>query len=389
MLLTAYFWTGTGLNRFPLLFTVLVIVASLGFTSRADSAASPRNDARLAHKDVSDATLRQAWKALPMEERGEIAAWYRAECDRRKTFSRQLERHVFHSLKKARGDWGSVRPPAVYDAAKHAPAQPILRKLLGPDNPKVQAERKRMGLSSIQPAPAWTYDWTRGLVQQSKDPFAPDHLFELALAGRSPEQDLAVALIEQFLDVGALRDLHKAFGPTYASRTGTAYGGISLYDAWGSGVNIEMPDVECLAILHEVDNDWKSFTAPVPGNRQAPLYKRIGEMFHQIRRERSLAQALALSYFDVEPELEETYASAKDRLQLFWAKHDSALDVSKGTLPASEEWDSWWEGLGKLQDDEGLMERAAERRMAVRTEGAQLRGIMIWVMREWGALENK
>ena len=115
----------------------------------------------------------------------------------------------------------------------------------------------------------------------------------------------------------------------------------------------------------------------------------IGEMFHQIRRERSLAQALALSYFDVEPELEETYASAKDRLQLFWAKHDSALDVSKGTLPASEEWDSWWEGLGKLQDDEGLMERAAERRMAVRTEGAQLRGIMIWVMREWGALENK
>ena len=389
MMRTSYFCTGTGLRCFHFLTPVLVIVASLGFASHEKAVASFKMDAPFAAQDVSDSTLRRAWKALPMGDRGEIAAWYRAECDRRKTFSRQLERHVFHSLKKPRGNWGAVLPLAVYDAAKHAPAQPILRKLLGPDNPKVQAERKRMGLRSLKPTPAWTYDWTRGLVQQAKDPFAPDHLFELALAGRSPEQDLAVALIEQFLDLGALRGVHKAFGPTYASRTGTAYGGISLYDAWGSGVKIEMPDVECLAILHEVDNDWKSFTAPVPGNRQAPLYKRIGEMFHQIRRERSLAQALALSYFDVEPELEETYASAKDRLQLFWSQHDSALDVSKGALPASEDWDSWWEGLAKLQDDEGLMERAAERRMAVRAEGARLRGIMVWVMREWGALENK
>jgi hypothetical protein len=340
-------------------------------------------------QDVSDESLRKIWLALPKEERKEISAWYRAECDRRRTLARQLERHVFHSFKEARGNWDKLEPAGVYDGAKHAPAQPIMRTMLAPQDPRVAVERKRMGLTLVGPAPAWVYDWGTGRVLQSEQPFAPDHLFELALAGRAPEQDLAIALIEQSLDLGTLRPIHKAFSHTYASRTGTAFAGISLYDAWGSGVKIEMPDVECLGILHDVEDDWRSFSAPVAGRQQAPLYKRIGKMFHRIRRERSLAQALAASYFNADPKLDPTYSSATDRLQLFWAKHDSALDVSRGALPASSEWDAWWETLALLQTDEDLLERAAQRRMSLRAEGVRLRGIMVWVMREWGALKDK
>ena len=360
-----------------------------GSTESAPRAVAPASEVHGDPQDVDDERLRKIWTALPIEEREEISAWYRAECDRRRTLARQLERHVFHSLREARGNWGQLQQASVYDGAKHAPAQPILRKMLPPENPKVVAERKRMGLTQVEPAPAWVYDWATGMVLQWDKPFAPDHLFELALAGRAPEQDLAIALIEQALDLGTLRPIHKAFGHTYASRTGTAYSGISLYDAWGSGVKIEMPDIECLGILHDVENDWRSFTAPVPGGQQASLYKRIGKMFHSIRRERGLAQALAASYFDADPELDPTYSSATDRLQLFWTKHDSALDESRAALPVSSEWDDWWESLALLQTDADLAELAAQRRMSLRAEGGRLRGIMVWVLREWGALKNR
>lgn len=361
----------------------------LGSIESTPRAVRPASEVQGDLQDVSDESLRKIWSALPKEDQKEISAWYRAECDRRRTLARQLERHVFHSLKEARGKWGILEPASVYNGAKHAPAQPIMRTMLAPQDPKVLAERKRMGLTQVNPAPAWVYDWGTGMVQQSEQPFAPDHLFELALAGRAPEQDLAIALIEQALDLGTLRPIHKAFGHTYASRTGTAYSGISLYDAWGSGVKIEMPDVECLGILHDVEDDWRSFSAPVPGGQQARLYKRIGKMFHSIRRERGLAQALASSYFNADPRLDPTYSSATDRLQLFWTKHDSALDVSRAALPASSDWDAWWESLALLQTDEDLLERAAQRRMSLRTEGVRLRGIMVWVLREWGALKDK
>ena len=338
-------------------------------------------------QNPTDGTLQKAWKNLPAEEKVEIVQWFRAECDRRRSLARQLERHVFHSLPSPRGTRDAWSPQPVYDSSKHCPAQPIPRKVLSPENPKTQAERKRLGLTSLFPPPAWVYDWASGKVLQTREPFAPEHIFELALAGRAPEQDMAVALIQQFLDKGTLRSIHRAFSHTYATREGRAYGGISLYDAWSSGVTIEMPDVECLGIIHDVDRDWTSFVAPVPGPQQKPLYDRIGLLFHSVRRERSLAEALALSYFEVEPILDPTYEGAKERLQLFWSKHDSGLEESQAALPASSEWDSWWETIGQMQAADDLGEKAALRRTALGNEKARVRGIMVWVLKEWGALE--
>lgn len=338
-------------------------------------------------QEISNEQLRASWKKLPRDEKSEVAAWFRAECDRRRSLARQLERDVFHSLRTGRGKWKTATEQPVFDPAKHCPAQPIPRRVLPADNPKTLAEQKRLGLNPPMPTPAWFYDWGSGEVLQSHDPFASEHIFELALAGRAPEQDLAVALILQFLDKEQLQTIHRAFSHTYATREGRAFAGISLYDAWNSGVKIEMPDVECLGVIHMVDSDWKSFVAPVPGPLQSPLYDRIGELFHEIRRERGLAEALALSFFQVDPPLNATYVDAKERLQLFWSKHDSALDECQAALPASSQWDSWWETMAQLQTDDALGEKAANRRMALGSEPARIRGIFVWVMKEWGALK--
>ena len=39
-----------------------------------------------------------------------------------------------------------------------------------------------------------------------------------------------------------------AFGPAYTDRNGNVYPGVTLYDAWASGPEIEMPDVDVLGV---------------------------------------------------------------------------------------------------------------------------------------------
>ena len=104
----------------------------------------------------------------------------------------------------------------------------------------------------------------------------PERLAFNASRGLSPYTDLVEALVEQRLDAGEVRDEARAFAHAYADRSGHAYREITLYDAWSSGTEIEMPDVECLGMLHDLEDDWHSFVAPVPGRKQRPLYDRLG-----------------------------------------------------------------------------------------------------------------
>ena len=138
--------------------------------------------------------------------------------------------------------------------------------------------------ASCLDARAWAYDWGSGTILRRARGDTPERAFELALRGLPPETDLVQALVERALDDGSLRSTHAAFGRAYTDRTGLVYPGITLYDAWKSGAEIEMPDVDCLGIVNTVLDDWTTWTSIVPGNRQAALYARIAELFQPAHR---------------------------------------------------------------------------------------------------------
>lgn len=352
--------------------------------------ASQGQAAMPAPQGPSDEQVRAAWGKLPAEEQAEVAAWYRAECDGRGGYRLGLERHVLFTLADGQRSYPAAKENPLYEAARHAPAQPIQRRLLDPGSPEVRKERARMGLDldGPQPQPRWHYDWARGEVVQAGDPFEPSHLVQLAIQGRSPEHDLVVALVTAALDRGEERPAHQAFGHAYATRTGVAFPGITLYQAWSSGEELEMPDVECLGIYHDLTGDWKRFVAPVPGNQQRPLYAVLGERFGRLRRERSVAEALARVYLSAEPPLDPSLAGNADRLHLFWEQVSSDPAAAPARLPSLEEksWKAWWEDLDALRKDEGISGRAAGRRMALRSDAAAVRGRLVWVLQQWGAL---
>lgn len=351
------------------------------------SATWPSSEA--ASQEPTDEEVRAAWRRLPKEEQAEVLAWFRAECDRRGGYVRGLAQHVLFSVDAPDGGYPRATRLPLYEAARHAPAQPIRRRMLEPTAPEVRRERARMGLDDrMDPAARWGYDWALGRVVQVGEPEAPDHLVELALAGRAPEHDLVVALVVQQLDRGEERAAHRAFGHAYATRTGVAYPGITLYDAWSSGEELEMPDVECLGIYHDLYDDWERFVAPVPGGQQRPLYRIIGDRFRRLRRERSVAEALGLVYLAAEPSLDPSLEGNADRLHLFWERITSDPAQAPGFLPELDEkpWKAWWEALDELRKDPDVSGRAAGRRMALRADAAAVRGRLVWVLQQWGAL---
>ena len=105
------------------------------------------------------------------------------------------------------------------------------------------------------------------------------HVFELALAGYAPQADLAVALLEQALDRGEQQLALGAFGHAYTDREGRVFPGLTLYDAWSSGLEIEMPDVDNLGIVHAVTGQRGRWVAPVPASEHDELYALVGELY--------------------------------------------------------------------------------------------------------------
>jgi hypothetical protein len=345
------------------------------------------------HEGPSDAELTAAWERLSEGQRREAVAWFQAELDRTKTFQRQLMDHVFFSLDKPRRRWPDAEPAPVFDAAKHCPAQPIVRQLQDEDGPRHRRESKAMfaDVPARRLDPAWRYDWGRGTVVKVADPDDPDRIFRNALAGAPPELDLAEAILVSLLDDGSRREVHHAFSHVYSHRDGVAFPGITLYDAWASGRELEMPDVECLGIVHLLEDDWTTFVAPVSGRKQQPLYAKIADWFGPVRRQRGLVTALARAYLQAEPVMRDGYEVSIARFHGVWERHLSDPPRLLADLPAVEDETVWRRWFGEqdehLKRDAELAGRAASRQATLRADGARVRAVLVAVLKEMGALD--
>ena len=339
-----------------------------------------------------DATLRAAWATLDATARGEIAEWFRAEVTRKPTFQNTLIRYALKTLERAPYDWPEAPQRApLYDARTHAPGQPIVRRFLSERSSAARSELERMfaGVPTRRLGSAWRYDYAGGDLQRVADHMDPTRIFENGLAGAPPDLDLAEALVERMLDDGSERAAHAAFAHAYADRTGRAFPGITLYDAWCSGEELEMPDVECLGVLHDLEDDWQTFVAPVPEAQHEALYDRLGARFTHARRQRGLRHALARVWLTGDAVLRDGYAGNLLRFHALWERHSSTPSALAAELPDAAGWEAWLRAQEEAVDaDSALWQQGLVRRATLRADAAVARSTLVAVMREFGALER-
>ncbi len=336
----------------------------------------------------TDEQLLRAFKRQPEKVRREIIESFTLE-------ARHLEGFYFDCLRVAlRGEdrdpyaWPEWQPAPFYDPEAHAPGA-AARRVLSERSSQVKSARKRFFRGQVAPPldSAWVYEYGSREIRRKQSLEAPERIFQNALAGFAPDHDRAEALVERALDDGSQAKALGAFAHAYTTRDGAVLTSITLYDALSSGEEIEMPDVDCLGIIHEVRDDWKSFPSPVPANLHAPLYREIAQMFEAARHHRELRLALARVYLRADASLPDGYQPHLGRFHALWASFGSDPAALLPKLPDAEHWQSWLESEGKRVDtDLKLWGDGEARRAALALDAGRVRETLVRVMHEFGAL---
>jgi len=328
---------------------------------------------------------------LPAEQE-EVAAWFSADVKNLGTFQGQL---LALALKLEPND--PVYLPADpgipwFDPKEHAPNDPIPRRTLDADDPRAVAERKRLFASRAPQLSlsAWRYDWGSRTVVRSGDFQAPDHVFELALAGLPPQSDLAIALLERALDSGEEQVALGAFGHAYTDREGWVFPGLTLYDAWCSGQEIEMPDIDNLGIWHVITGEKTRWKAPVPASDHDALYAFVGEQFQRVHNFRALRSAFAQTFMTGSARLDAAYLPHLLRLHGLWEQCASDPAKLAALLPESKDSAKYLVGVAKKFDKDSKRVNAAKNRWAqLDADAQQVRALLDRILKEYGAFDRK
>ena len=338
-----------------------------------------------------DARLRQAWSYLTDAEQDDALARFEAEAPQLDTFQNKLLRFALALEERDHSFLPRESEIPFFDPARHAPAQPIRRHRLALDAPSAVHERERMlgKASNSKLQPAWRYDWSAGDVVRCAVLDARAHAFESALAGLPPDLDLAEALVERALDGGAHRNECAAFGHAYTNRTGDVFPGITLYDAWSSGAEMEMPDIDVLGIVHELQGEWKKWIAPVPPSEQDEVYKAVADLFVPLHSYRGVRTALARTYLSGSVELRDGYANHIDRLHALWDAHSSTPSAVAALVPDSQgvaEFVANW--ALQVEEHPELRQAGVTRHAQLDRDRADVRAFFAEILKDCGALER-
>jgi hypothetical protein len=327
---------------------------------------------------TDDAARLAAFRALPPETRSELVSAFRARARELEGLQPELIRKATALDPRAPGSWPELAPPPVYDPEVHAPGA-AARHRLDERSPTVVALRKRMLGKDVasERSPSFVYDHGSGELRRAPDFDAPERIFLDGLAGLAPDLDLALALVTRALDDASQRKVLGALAHAYTSREGEVYPGLTLYDALSSREEIEMPDVDCLGVIHDVFDDWTTWTAPVPQNRHAALYDRIKDLFVDARVHRSVRAALAMVFLHGDAQLEPRMRPHLARFHALWASLDNDPNALGARLPEAAAWRDWISEEGRrLDTDVGLWEAGVERRATLVEDAARVRALL-------------
>jgi hypothetical protein len=256
-------------------------------------------------------------------------------------------------------------------------------------DPRAVRALEKFKITQTDPAvqPGWIYDYGTRELRRVDGWNKPKRLLLNALLGSPPDQDLALAILELNIDSGELKSTFAAFSHAYADRRGSVFPGVTLYDAWASGSQMEMPDVECLGIIHDLRDDWKTWKAPV--RKQEPLYDAIGELFFPARQHRGLRRALAVAYLVGDRGALGDYASNHLQLHALWEESASTPPKLAEKLPPSKGWRTFLEDLKEqVDEDPALQQKAHNRGFALLRSAADIQALMLRILRENELLED-
>lgn len=341
-------------------------------------------------EDPDDKKIRKAWDALAAEEKRDVVEWLKVETEVLGTFQRGLIEFVLAAQETDPGFAPEDTVPPFYDPEVHAPGQ-VGRKWLKEDHASAKkARRKLLG----EPDPqrlrsAWRYDWGTRELRRAGDPNDPDRIFENALAGHPPDLDLARELVLMQLDAGEQQEALAAFAHAYTDRNGKVYPGLTLFDAWNSGNTIEMPDVDNLGIIHDLDDQWRKWVSPVPTNKQESLYERVGEIFQGAQRYRALRESVADCFLIGEPAPRAGYGVNYSRFHALWEKYESDPAALVKNLPKTKDWKKFLERLIRdLARDEKLWQKGVKRQAVLVANAKSVRGTLVRILTEYGAFDR-
>jgi hypothetical protein len=377
-------------RAFPV--SIAVSIAALAWLAASGTAiaqSAPSDTA--APKPPDDAALRKAWGFLTEAEQDDALARFEAEAPLLGTFQCKLLHYALSLEERDRSFLPKLADAPFYDPAVHAPAQPIARHRLAPDSSDAVDEHRRIfaKVPERKLRETWRYDWAAGEVVHCPPKDSREAAFENALAGMAPDLDLAEALVERALDGGAQRRELAAFGHAYTDRSGHVYPGITLYDAWASGTDMEMPDVDVLGIVHELRDEWKKWVAPVAPDLQDDLYKTVGEIFVAALRYRGLRTALARTYLSGTVELRDGYALHIERLHALWDAHASTPGEVAALLPDSEHWAEFLEKWTlQCEEHPDVLHAGVARHAQLDRDAAATRAFFAEILKDLGALER-
>lgn len=340
---------------------------------------------------AEDKRARAAWERLTDAEQRDAIDYLTLACSEARTFQGSLIQFATGLLERERAAWPEVRAPEPYDPAVHAPAGIVKRHEIALDARERLALQKRIDARAParRIASAWSYDYATRSLQRTPDWDRPARAFANALAGFAPDLDLAEALVERALDDGSQQKALGAFAHTYTDREGGAFTGITLYDAWSSGAEIEMPDIDVLGIVHDVFGEWQRWIAPIPPSEHAGLYEQIGDVYQAAYRHKSLRCALARTYLEGAAVLRDGYDPSLDNLHALWEANASTPATLAAKLPRPA---AWSEFLGSwtayCQKDGDVYQKGVHRRATLTQDELAVRATMLRVLTEFGAYER-
>jgi len=338
----------------------------------------------------SDEQIRAAWSYLLPDEQREVSQWFTAETEYLQTAQKRLINYIISGETRDRGTWPSPEPLSWFDPEVHAPNQPIKRKLLDEDSRKAKAVHQEIkGRMPQDPlVRAWDYDWTTGNLIQVGDETDPAAIFENGMMGLPPRTDLAEALLLRRLDDGSQRETLKAFHHIYTDRSGNAYPGVTLYDAWCSGRVLEMPDVDNLGLYHVLFDDWKSYKAPVPESKHDKLYGKIGDVFLEAKHHRQLLEAITVNYIRGNAIPTNVYTPNALAFNALWQEYEGDPEAFAKELPKPDKWDKYMKDLVKKTKKKDFRDMGANRVAWFEGERWQVKAKLIWVMQQFEAFDR-
>lgn len=259
-----------------------------------------------------------------------LARFARLDAASRSDVVRSLERRLarvdhellqsIQSMQKGKGTYPLQGDRVWFDPAEFAPsAKP--RAVIGAGTPQHQRATRGMqelGVPCDLDA-AVVYDWRIGACARAANDLTEHQRFANLARGYAPGADHAVAQVLAALDTDPVqRRLADYFEHLYADREGTVFAGISLYDAWRSGIRIEMPDTDTIAFARLV-LDTRSVVDPIPADRRRErLYARIADSYVLHHEHRTLRQALAAAFVAADPVLDPAWQTLVERAHWLW-----------------------------------------------------------------------